>query len=224
MTSGAVRKDAERNRARIVEAAREVFAEKGVYAPVREIALVAGVGVGTLYRRFPDRTALVEAVFIDRGLEYLSALERAAAAEDPWLGFRDYLERLFEIQRNSRGVTDLLTVALPRSPRMEEIRAQIYDTQYEVIERAKTAGLRTDFVPEDVILMLIAHAAIIQAVGEHDSRSSPRFAEMVLQAIAVEAERPLPPPTSSPDLAEALQRPAVISRTRRPRGKKKRQP
>ena len=217
MPSEGVRKDAERNRARIVEAAREVFAEKGVHAPVREIALVAGVGIGTLYRRFPDRTDLVEAVFIDRGLEYLAALEQAVAASEPWRAFCEYLERLFEIQRGSRGVTDLLTVALPRSPRMEEIRARIYDTQYELIEKAKTQGLRSDFVPEDVILMLIANAAIIQAVGDSDSRSSQRFTALALQALSADAERTLPPPTSSSDLSEALERPAVINRTRRPR-------
>ncbi|HEV7712175.1 MAG TPA: helix-turn-helix domain-containing protein, partial [Asanoa sp.] len=58
-----LRKDAERNRLRIIEAAREVFAAQGVHAPVEEIARHAGVGVGTVYRRFPDRTELVEAVF-----------------------------------------------------------------------------------------------------------------------------------------------------------------
>jgi AcrR family transcriptional regulator len=214
----AARKDAERNRARIVEAAREVFAEHGVYAPVREIARAAGVGVGTLYRRFPDRTDLVEAVFVDRGLEYLQAIQDALAADDSWQAFCGYLEQLFSIQRSTRGVTDLLTVALPRSPRLEEIRRRIYDTQFELIESAKKQGLRADFVPEDVILLLIANAAIVQAVGENDTRSSPRFCAMALQALAVDAVDPdhrLPPPTSSADLAGALQRPAVIERTRR---------
>lgn len=189
-----------------------------MYAPVREIARAAGVGVGTLYRRFPDRTNLVEAVFIDRGTEYLQAIKGALAAEDSWQAFLDYLERLFSIQRDTRGVTDLLTVALPRSPRLEEIRRRIYDTQLELIERAKKQGLRADFVPEDVILMLIANAAIIEAVGEADGRSSLRFCAMGLQALATNAadpKHPLPPPTSSANLAEALQRPAVIERVRR---------
>lgn len=212
------RKDAERNRTRIVEAAREVFAEHGVYAPVREIARAAGVGVGTLYRRFPDRTDLVEAVFIDRGLEYLQAIEHALAADNSWQAFLEYLDRLFSLQRSTRGVTDLLTVALPRSPRLEEIRRRIYDTQFELIERAKEQGLRADFVPEDVILLLIANAAIVQAVGENDTRSSSRFCAMALQALAADAADPdhrLPPPTSSADLGGALQRPAVIERARR---------
>ena len=195
-----------------------MFAEHGVYAPVRELARAAGVGVGTLYRRFPDRSDIVEAVFVDRGLEYLHAIEDALAADDSWEAFSKYLEQLFSMQRGTRGVTDLLTVALPRSPRLEEIRRRIYDTQFELIESAKEHGLRADFVAEDVILLLIANAAIVQAVGENDTQSSPRFCATALQALNTDAAHPdhrLPPPTSTADLSRALQRPAVIERARR---------
>jgi hypothetical protein len=125
---------------------------------------------------------------------------------------------MFSMQRSTRGVTDLLTVALPRSPRLEEIRRRFYDTQFELIERGKKQRLRADFVPEDVILMLIANAAIVEAVGENDTRSSSRFCAVALQPIAADAAHPehrLPPPTSSADLAGTLQRPAVIERARR---------
>ena len=93
-----LRSDAERNRARLVIAAREMFAEHGVEVAMADIARHAGVSNGTLYNRFPTRQDLLEAVFVDR-LEALAALaEDAAADPDPWQGFVTYLTGMCELQ------------------------------------------------------------------------------------------------------------------------------
>lgn len=210
-----LRKDAERNRDRIVAAARELFATVGVHVPVEEIARRAGVGVGTLYRRFPDRTELVEAVFLERGHAYLKLLEDALANDDPWDGFRSYLTRLCATQAQDQTVTDVLTLTLPVSPRTQQVRTRIYRAQTELIRRAKRpGGLRPDFVNEDVGLILLANAAIVRAVGTEIPQASPRFVALTLDALSTERPSPLPAPPTADEFRHALQRPAV--NTRRP--------
>src|SRR3954447_25042958 len=86
-----LRADAARNRAAIVGAARQVFAEQGLDAPLDDIARRAGTGNATLYRRFPTRGDLVAAVFADRMEEHLDAVEAGLAEPDPWRGFASYV-------------------------------------------------------------------------------------------------------------------------------------
>src|SRR3954468_19127850 len=86
-----LRADAARNRQAIVDAARTVFAEHGLDAPLDEIARRAGTGNAPLYRRFPTRCDLVAAVFADRMVEHRDAVEAALAVDDPWDGFAAYV-------------------------------------------------------------------------------------------------------------------------------------
>ncbi|WP_165969502.1 TetR/AcrR family transcriptional regulator [Nonomuraea terrae] len=213
-----LRKDAERNRRRIIEATREVIAELGVHAPVDEIAKRAGVGVGTLYRRFPDRTELIETVFLERAQRYLDTAREALRHEDAWEGFRTYLERLCAMQAEDRVVTDVLTLNLPDSPRLVELRYRIHSTQNRLIRAAKQQGaLRADFTPEDVVLLLVAHAAIVQSLGDEAPESSPRFLALALDALRPDGAAPLPSAPRPDRLVKAMQRPPVVVR-RRPGG------
>lgn len=210
-----LRKDAERNRQRIIDAAREVFAEQGAHAPVEEIAKRAGVGMGTLYRRFPDRTELVEAVFLERAQRYLDAANESLRHEDAWQGFRSYLERLCAMQADDRLVTDVLTLTLPTSPTLQQLRKRLYATQNRLIRAAKRqGGLRPDFVPEDVVVLLVANSAIVRAVGDEVPESSPRFLALTLDALRTDRPSPLPSAPSSERLLRAMQRPAVKTRRR----------
>jgi AcrR family transcriptional regulator len=88
-----LRRDAQRNRDAILAAARQVFPEQGLEAPLEEIARRAGVGIATLYRRFPTRTELLDAVLAPAVQEHVDAAEQALAMDDPWEGFAFYLER-----------------------------------------------------------------------------------------------------------------------------------
>ena len=81
-----LRRDAARNRERILQAAGEVFATRGLEVTLDDIAHCAGVGVGTVYRRFHDKEELIDALFDDRMDALLTVAEEALAADDPWLG------------------------------------------------------------------------------------------------------------------------------------------
>src|SRR5262245_7903037 len=99
-----LRRDARENRARILEAARSTFAELGIDASVEEIARRAGVGMGTLYRRFPTKDALVDAIFEEQLELMAAAAGQAAAADDAWEGLLGYLEYVVGRQAADRGL------------------------------------------------------------------------------------------------------------------------
>src|SRR5690349_13283257 len=98
MSNSGLRADAERNRRHLVEAARLVLAERGLEAPLDEIAKRAGVGNATLYRRFPSRGELIAAVFGDTLRDVVAATARALAEPDPWTAFAGHLEFLCGLQ------------------------------------------------------------------------------------------------------------------------------
>ncbi len=165
-----LRKDAVRNHALILAAAQEVFAEQGLDAPLEDVARRAGIGIATLYRRFPGRQELVEAVLTAKAHEYLTAACDAMHADDPWLGFSGYIEKIFELQAADQTITDLLTLSLPKCANIIALRAQISAAQQAVISRAITAGvLRDDFVADDVIVLLLAHRGVVQSNGPPDA-------------------------------------------------------
>ena len=114
------RSHARRNHELLVAAAREVFAERGVEASLEEIARRAGVGIGTLYRHFATRDALVEAVFERRIGEFVAIAERAAAEPDAWLAFVGFLEGTLEIQAGDRLLKDVFLRSPPGAGRVEQ--------------------------------------------------------------------------------------------------------
>jgi AcrR family transcriptional regulator len=144
--SGSLRADAERNRRRLVETARLVFAERGLDAPLDEIARRAGVGNASLYRHFPTRCQLAAAVFIDTLREVVDAAERALADPDPWRGFTGHLRSLGQLQAGNRALADLLTATLTGVPELERLRDRAFRDTVTLINRAKASGdLRQDF-------------------------------------------------------------------------------
>ncbi len=103
-----LRRDAERNRQRILAAAREAFAEDGLSVTLDEIARRAGVGVGTIYRRFPDKEQLIDALFEDRMKEFAAEAEQAMLAQDPWTGLVSFMERATEQHACDRGFKEVV--------------------------------------------------------------------------------------------------------------------
>src|SRR5216117_1033552 len=103
-----LRRDAELNRRRILESAREVFSQRGLQATLDDVAHHAGVGVGTVYRRFPDKEQLIEALFETR-LEEIAALAgQALAADDAWEGLVGFLEGTMGLQAADRGLKEVV--------------------------------------------------------------------------------------------------------------------
>src|SRR3954449_6757081 len=107
-TDRPLRADAERNRERILDAAREAFAEGGLDVGLHEIAKRAGVGVGTVYRRFPEKEELIAALFEDRIEDVIAIAEEALAEEDAWTGLEHFLHRTCELQVADHGLHQLV--------------------------------------------------------------------------------------------------------------------
>jgi len=178
-----LRADAARNRAAIVAVARDVFAEHGLEAPLEGIAARAGVGIATLYRRFPTREKLVAAALVGKVAEYAEAARHALAAPDPWVGFAGFVERICELQAGDRGLSDLLSMTLSADEQVEQLRQTANELLVTVIDRAKAAGaLREDFVAEDLVLLLLATAAVMHATRADAPQAWRRFVALALDA------------------------------------------
>ncbi|MFJ5231453.1 TetR/AcrR family transcriptional regulator [Kitasatospora sp. NPDC088391] len=160
------RRDARRNRERLVEAARRTFAEQGLDAPFDVVARRAGVGNATLYRHFPTRAALVDAVFGDLLAATSAAGERARSAPDPWEGLVGYLEHVFAGLAADRGSNDLMTAHLPDSRTLEAVHAHNRRTVELLLARGREHGsVRPDLTPEDVLLALAALGRTVPALA-----------------------------------------------------------
>src|SRR5215216_5907506 len=108
MTIRPLRADAERNRERILAAAAMVFAEHGLDVSLDDIAAAAGVGVGTVYRRFPDKDALIDALFEDKIDGAVQLASDALEIEDPWEGLVTFMRGMCRMQAEDRGFKDAL--------------------------------------------------------------------------------------------------------------------
>ncbi|MGW3248126.1 TetR/AcrR family transcriptional regulator [Streptomyces sp. NPDC001070] len=188
-----LRADALRNRQRIVEAARQIFEERGLDAPLDEVAERAGVGAGTLYRRFPSREELVEAAFAQELTQVGAIAEEALVCEDPWLGFTTFVERLCAAMAADRGLGDLLVLRLPTSQTAARSCERQSRAVSELVRRAQEAGaLREDFVPEDVLLFLMANAGVIEVTRDAAPHAWRRLLAFLLEACRPAHSGPLP--------------------------------
>lgn len=160
-----LRADAERNRRRILVAAAEVFAKRGLDAGLDEIARHAGVGTGTVYRRFPDKALLIEALFDSRMDDLIEVAETALAMPDAWAGLVHFLESSIEMQLADRGLKELLFGECgPAGPnavhsRFAAKKDSLIPTLSEMVDRAKAAGqLRPDVSVTDLaVLQFMLH-------------------------------------------------------------------
>jgi AcrR family transcriptional regulator len=200
-----LRADAERNRERIVAAAQAAFAERGIDVTMDEIARRAGVGVATLYRRYPTRDELVAGAFEQKMWLFAAGARKALKDPDPWHGLCGYITSLCAMQSNDRGFSDVLTTTFPSVAHFETARRQAYADFAELVKRAQAAGaLRADFVPEDLIILLMANAGVVAAAGKTAPRSAPRLIGYLLQAFAAPGGGPLPSPPSSRQMYKAV--------------------
>lgn len=202
-----LRADAERNRAAILAAAREVFAEQGLAAPLEEIAECAGVGIGTLYRRFPTRGKLVAAALIDKIGQYAEAADQALAAPDSWAGFSGFVQRICELQADDRGLAELMSMSLSADEEVERVRRIANERTGALIERAKAdRNLRADFVAEDLALLLIAVGGVMHVTRSDAPGAWRRFVALTMDGFQRAPVAGLPEPPSMAQLTSAMQR------------------
>ena len=133
------RADARRNRDALVAAARDVFTADGGSAPLEDVAERAGVGVGTLYRHFPNRRALLEAVYRDE----VEAMARSAdelAEVEPWEALSRWFHQYVGFAATKRALAEALLVAAPDSDALVACRTMLADAGTRLVERAQQAG------------------------------------------------------------------------------------
>ncbi|MDH2426591.1 helix-turn-helix domain containing protein [Sphaerisporangium sp. TRM90804] len=189
-----LRADARHNRNRIVDAARETFSELGLGVPMSEIARRAGVGAATLYRRFPTKEALVTEAFADQVAACAAVVHDAARDPDPWRGFCTVIERLCAMHAHDRAFTAAFLSAYPDNLDHEGERVRAEKVFADLARRAQEAGkLRPDFVPADLILLLMANAGIVTDTPHLTQAASRRFVAYQLQALRAATATPLPP-------------------------------
>jgi AcrR family transcriptional regulator len=202
-----LRADAARNRDAIVAVARDVFAEQGVEAPLEVIAARAGVGIATLYRRFPTREKLVGAALMDKVAEYADATRQALAVPDPWAGFAGCVERICELQAGDRGLSDLLSMTLSADEQVEQLRNTANGLLITVIDRAKAQGtLREDFVGEDLMLLLIATSAVMHVTRGDAPDAWRRFVALALDSFRSQGASRLPRAPTTGQMTRAMVR------------------
>ena len=161
------RVDARRNRARLLAAARELLASDGVDVPVREIARRAGVGVGTLYRHFPRRDDLVDAVLEGAFEEYVALAEDALTEADAWTGFTRFVEQVLVLHAQNRGLKEVVQTGAHGREHAAAMRRRIAPLVARLVERAQTDGpLRRDFTPQDVALVFWGADRVIELADD----------------------------------------------------------
>jgi AcrR family transcriptional regulator len=182
-----MRADARRNIERLIATAREAFATQGANAPLDDIARAAGVGSGTLYRHFPTRLALLEAVYRDSVERLCSEGDRLAATEPPADALIDWLRGFVTVVSEKRGLAAALSDEGRAQTLFGECHAMINASGAALLDRAKDAGAIRPEVPlADLLRMAKAFAAAAESSPEGSA-----LAERLL-ALSMDGLRPRP--------------------------------
>src|SRR3954462_12588155 len=202
-----LRKDAERNRVRILAAAGELFAARGLGVTLDDIARHAGVGVGTVYRRFPDKELLIDALFEQR-IESISAVAaQALEIEDPWEAFQFYFEQGSELQARDRGLKELLTCSTHGGDCVVEAKSRLRTRVTEIFDRAKAAGVvREDADPLDTPVIMFMLGAVMDRSSDVEPELWRRYLALIIDGLRPTAPAPLPVPALSVDQVDAVMR------------------
>jgi AcrR family transcriptional regulator len=183
-TARPLRRDAQRNRERILLAAHDVFANRGFAATLDDVAHHAGVGVGTVYRRFPTKEALVEALFADRLEDLVSLAEDALALPAGWDGLTMMLRRSIEMHAVDRGLRDAALCIGIDKHHFAKVGEHLLPLIQELIDRAHAEGsLRADIGINDLPIIM----ATVTDLARHTRGGRPdiyrRFLELIIDGL-----------------------------------------
>ena len=180
-----LRADAERNRRRILDAASELFALKGVGVGLDEIAQHAGVGVGTAYRRFPDKDQLIDALFAERVDTLVAAAEQGLAEPDGWDGLVTFMTAAVALHASDRALKELVFHGNGGEARVAHVRGRMAPLVEEIVRRAHASGrLREGVAPTDLIMLQFMLASLGD-IG--DGRLWRRALEITLDGLRADA-------------------------------------
>jgi AcrR family transcriptional regulator len=199
-----LRADAERNRERILAAAAEVFADRGLDVSLDDIAMAAGVGVGTVYRRFADKDALIDALFAEKIGRAVALAQECLEIEDPWEGFATFMRGMCHMHAADRGFKDALLSHDRGRERVADARDTIAPIAVRLLERAQAAGVvREDVSTFDVPLIHLCVGLIAERTRDAAPDYWERILTLILDGMAASGARtPMP--------AEPLDREAFV--------------
>lgn len=183
-----MRADARRNGELLIATARAVFTEKGAEAPLDEIAKRAGVGAGTLYRHFPNRAALIEAVYRDEVNQLANLAGELLAARSPAVALDEWMRAHVEFVAHRRGLATSLKAMLdPDSDTLVWCKARMLDAAEKMLDAGRDAGtVRADLVPYD--LLRLGHAVgIVSELG--NAADSERMTQVMLTGLRADSTK-----------------------------------
>jgi AcrR family transcriptional regulator len=203
-----LRKDAERNRQRVIDAARQLFAVRGLDATLNDIAHHANVGVGTVYRRFATKEELLDAVFED-GIDQVVCLAESAAQQDnSWDGFVWFVEQLCELTATDRGLRQMVYSSAYGGHGAECARLRLSPPISKLVERARDDGyLRRDAEPHDMPILSMLAGTVSEWAGHVEPELWRRYVVLLLEGMRNrEGQQPLPVRALDDDQMDAAMR------------------
>jgi AcrR family transcriptional regulator len=193
VTERALRSDARRNRESVLDAARDCFAQAGLDAQMDDIAAAAGVGVGTVYRHFPTKQALAEAIAADHFDRLAASAREGLEEDDPWEGFATFLRSSAQAQAGDRALAEVMAAEPEVMCDAANRRADLHEALAELVRRAQTAGkLRRDLVPADVPMLICGIGRATLAGSSGPTMSTRRYLEIMLDGLRAPGSGELP--------------------------------
>jgi AcrR family transcriptional regulator len=182
------RADAQRNRIRLLETAKAAFAEKGAAASLDEIARTAGVGAGTLYRHFPTRDALIEAVYRNETAQLVAGAARLAEAHSPTVALREWLLLFVDYMATKHGMSEALnSIVGGTSDLYSATTVQVRQAIARLIDRAVASGdIRLDFDPIDLLRALAGVANI--SSGPDGKQAAKRMVDILIAGVRTQTQ------------------------------------
>jgi AcrR family transcriptional regulator len=186
-----LRKDAERNLRRILDAAKEVFATRGLAVTMDDVAHHAGVGVGTVYRRFANKEELIDALFEDSITQLARIAAECAERDDPWTGLVEFMERSIELQARDRGLKELLFDTAHGQQRVARARDLMKPVVTVLVERARAAGaLRPEVDGPDVPVLQLMLGTVVDFARAVEPELYRRYLALVLDGLRARPDQP----------------------------------
>lgn len=188
-----LRRDAKRNREKILDAARQGFADHGMAVPLQRIAAEAGVSVGTLYHHFTDRDHLVDQALLPLVEQSVARARQALSDPDVQGALFAHLESIAAWQARDRAFTDICVTSLPPDCAIEQAKAEGHRLTEELVERSQRAGvLRDDVTLADIGLLVWSVVKATEGVRSSEPEAWRRHLHIVLDGLRPAAATTLP--------------------------------